>query len=1668
MLLSIKSMIRSTIYIFFFLLSQLNAQMNFQGQLIFGNEWYKSGQKYWKIKVPVDGIYKITYQELQSAGFPISDVPASHFQLYKFGQEVPVIRSSSGLMGTGDYLVFYGLKNRGELDQALFDQADLMMNPEYSMFNDTAVYYLTVGDQPSALDVNRIQNDLSAPLPKDEYFIQNQKTVFNEISFKRSTGFGNDQKYPLFDAAQGYSSDIFRSRDFQINFDKFYPDGPDAQILVRLTGYGDDNTAHRPNFYLDGTSNGTEIFAGYKIRNKEIIIPSFGMKNQYTLSISGEASPEDKLSVALIEMNYPRLFDFNQQRTALLKIGKSIIRKYLELENFDGGNEIMVYDLTNRIYLKSFREPNGIYRLSIPPSNEDRELLVWNPSVEINLQGIQAVEMQSFSPGNYNYVILYHPRLEEQVNGLNYVQEYEQYRSSAQGGSYRVAMVNIEELYDAFAFGIHTHSLAVRNFSQYARTIWPEMKYFMILGKGLEYPYYRQSGSNPDYFLVPTYGSPAADIGLVCDAEKKPFCAFGRLPVINGSEIKSYLDKVKSHESFLETSSYSIENREWLKRVIHLSGGDPQIYALISSQLAGMENVIENNTAGADVKTFYKQSSNTIEVANSELLRKFINEGSSIISFMGHSAAIRLDFNLENVDSYMNKDRYHLFMAMGCYAGSLFANNRSISEDHNLAPERGSIIYLANTTAGYPDILGIFGNEFYKQLGGTSYGGSTGEALKETLLQLINKGGERLLTQAYSVTFNGDPAVKLNFNSSQDYTLDPKTLTTDPALIFTTQKDFELKFDVVSLGTYDKDSIQLTIERELPTGVKTTVFDQYIAKPSWRSEVSLRVPVGGDTAVGYNKLFIRLDGKNLINEGPLPDAENNNELEINGESGYVFFVFGNEAKPVYPKEFAIITTTAPQLIASNGNTLAEEIQYYFELDTTEYFNSPSRQTYITKQTGGVISWTPGQQLMENIVYYWRVSPDSVGAGQFAWRNSSFVVLPGSSPGWNQSHYFQHRKNDFLKIQLEEPGRQFQYAPGFVEIRANNGYIELPSYIRPRLYVGTDVSSDYDYWNYNNNFSGVVVNVFDPVSGRLWVNATGGDFNSYQDGRYARKPFFIFQTETAIQRASLMDFLENTIPYDHVVVLSTLSQYQNSYFPELWESDGVRNLYTVLEGFGAKEVRSLRSFNSVPYILVYRKGRMDFEVKESVGNFTDENEISHVFSIPQTEGTVQSKIVGPASSWQQFSWDYKLFNPTEDEQQIRIFGITANGNKSLLKGPFTDALQDLSSISAKEYPQLLLEWNSKDTTSRSSSHLDYWRIHHVSLPDAAFHPNLWFKKSKDTINQGESYAIEIMAQNIGEADMDSLLVKFTVVNQSNQQIVSYKRFVPLSSLATVIIPFNFQTSSIYGHYKLFIELNPDGDQPELYTFNNTAVVPFFIRRDKGKPYMDVTFDKNRIFNLDIVSSKALIEISIRDDNKDLLLNDTAAFELRLKEPGGNPQRVYFGQGQVEFIPANSGEKSIKAIIHGNFNKDGVYTLFVKAFDASGISAPDLEYMVDFTIVTRSSVSNFLNYPNPFTSKTRFVYTLTGDVLPEYYSIQILTVSGKIVREITKEEIGPLQIGTHMTEFEYDGTDQFGDKLANGVYLYRFKVKDQNKKQFEKYDSGTDVYFNKEFGKMVIIR
>ena len=275
----------------------------------------------------------------------------------------------------------------------------------------------------------------------------------------------------------------------------------------------------------------------------------------------------------------------------------------------------------------------------------------------------------------------------------------------------------------------------------------------------------------------------------------------------------------------------------------------------------------------------------------------------------------------------------------------------------------------------------------------------------------------------------------------------------------------------------------------------------------------------------------------------------------------------------------------------------------------------------------------------------------------------------------------------------------------------------------------------------------------------------------------------------------------------------------------------------------------------------------------------------------------------------------------------------------------------------------------------------------------------------------------------------------------------------------------------GDYQVYMEINPGRTVNEVNYANNIGVLSTYVRVDDANPLLDVTFDGYHIKDGDLVASKPLITAQLNDENENLRLDDTSSFELYLEYPSDfDPQPVYFTDPRIHFIPSPASGKNVATVeFRPELLEDGIYTLQVNARDASGNAAGDNDYIVSFEVINDASVSNIYNYPNPFSSSTRFIYTLTGSGTPAFYKIEILSVTGILVREITQDEMGPMSVGGHMTEYAWDGKDDNGNELAAGMYLYRLVVKDEQMKDYPHYSPyGDGDYNSKGWGKLVIVR
>jgi hypothetical protein len=317
------------------------------------------------------------------------------------------------------------------------------------------------------------------------------------------------------------------------------------------------------------------------------------------------------------------------------------------------------------------------------------------------------------------------------------------------------------------------------------------------------------------------------------------------------------------------------------------------------------------------------------------------------------------------------------------------------------------------------------------------------------------------------------------------------------------------------------------------------------------------------------------------------------------------------------------------------------------------------------------------------------------------------------------------------------------------------------------------------------------------------------------------------------------------------------------------------------------------------------------------------------------------------------------------------------------------------------------------------------------------------------------------------------VRYRIRKQNNEEITVMKRYAPLKGGQRYRIDFEYPTKELAGMNEFTVEINADREQTEKYYFNNTGIRRFFVRQDNRNPVLDVTFDGIHIMDGDIINPRPAIRIMVRDDNKFLLLDDIGIFrQLTLISPSGKVTDVpLLNNGEIEFVAAQSISDN-RAFLNFSpeFLEDGEYRMIVQTSDVSGNMSGKIEYRISFQVILKEQISDVYNYPNPFSTRTRFVFTLTGIDVPEDIVIRIMTLSGKIVRELTSIDLGTFRIGQNITEKYWDGTDEFGSMLANGVYLYKVTAVNSAGDKFEKMETRSDTarFFKEGFGKLVILR
>lgn len=203
-------------------------------------------------------------------------------------------------------------------------------------------------------------------------------------------------------------------------------------------------------------------------------------------------------------------------------------------------------------------------------------------------------------------------------------------------------------------------------------------------------------------------------------------------------------------------------------------------------------------------------------------------------------------------------------------------------------------------------------------------------------------------------------------------------------------------------------------------------------------------------------------------------------------------------------------------------------------------------------------------------------------------------------------------------------------------------------------------------------------------------------------------------------------------------------------------------------------------------------------------------------------------------------------------------------------------------------------------------------------------------------------------------------------------------------------------------------------------------------DNAGPIIKPFLNDEKFANGGITKSNSTLLIKLYDENGINYTGTSVGHDITAVLDG-NAQNTYILN---EFYEADQ-DKYQSGTVRFPLNNlsEGQHTLHLKAWDVFNNSS---EASLNFVVVNHNegALANVYNYPNPFTTQTQFMFEHNMPNENIYVTINIYSISGKVVKTIRTIVNTP---GTRVNNITWDGKDEYGDKLGKGVYLYKLSVK-----------------------------
>ncbi|MCU1246072.1 MAG: hypothetical protein JWN02_1982, partial [Acidobacteria bacterium] len=482
-------------------------------------QWSLAASNAIKIGVREEGIYRLTGQELLTAGIDPSVDPRT-LRLYADGSEVPmaIAGEADGRLDAGDRILFYG-------------------RPLASLGSDTRIYWLLAAAGQGARLVS-LPSAAAAPLIA---------TGFTAIAERRDktlffAALRNGENESFFGPA--LSSDPAQPTTQLLHLQHLDRTASSARVTVTLQG-GNEEGAHHPQVSLNGQALGSLTYEASNVGTASFDIPAVQLvEGDNTIAILGEAG--DAAAVVSVSLRYEHTFQADDDRLlAAVEGGRQV-----SLSGFSSG-EVELFDVTGAtpVRMTPLTSEGGKVTFTAPGSGVRTILAVGASRFSHPVSMVKNEPSSLHDATGADVVIISHPDFASAADPLVQLRQ-------AQGLS--VAVVKTDDIYDEFSFGAKEGE-AIRAFLAYAAGHWATPpRYVLLLGDAsFDEKNYLGLG---DFDFVPTHLVVADLLKTASDSWLADFdndgvadIPIGRLPVRTLGDARIEVAKIVKYEAGVGT-----------------------------------------------------------------------------------------------------------------------------------------------------------------------------------------------------------------------------------------------------------------------------------------------------------------------------------------------------------------------------------------------------------------------------------------------------------------------------------------------------------------------------------------------------------------------------------------------------------------------------------------------------------------------------------------------------------------------------------------------------------------------------------------------------------------------------------------------------------------------------------------------------------------------------------------------------------------------------------------------------------------------------------------------------------------------------------------------------------------------------------------------------------